>query len=212
MYNHLKAGRLTLLDMHKILKIMNHMYRDLNVENPFGVLALIPLAAVIILFAVVLTELVLRIKDNSAVFLTAVAELFIWFGMLLFVFLYNGGFQEESIFDINTLKISFLPILAVALAVVSGVLWTLYKRVEASSPSYPGNSSANWQQTSPEQYLYASDAIYSGSASSPSPSRAAFGGARRRIGASNGMRHCPNCGAPLQPDSMFCGNCGSPVK
>lgn len=81
--------------------------------------------------------------DKRAVFLTAAAELFVWIGMLLLVFLFNGGLKEKLFFNITVVRISFLPILAAALAVVSGVLWNSYKRMEGASPSHTGYNPAN---------------------------------------------------------------------
>ena len=164
------------------------------IEDPFSLLGLIPLAAVIILVAAVLAELILRLMDKRAVFLTAAAELFVWIGMLLLVFLFNGGLKEKLFFNITVVRISFLPILAAALAVVSGVLWNSYKRMEGASPSHTGYNPANWQQTPSDPYMNAFDTSYYSSASSPRPNKTVFGGARRRGGAFNRMRNYPDYG------------------
>ena len=229
-YNHLKAGKLTLLDMHKIIRAIGAIYRAFEEDDPFTLIGLIPIAALIMLFIVVVAEIVLRILDKEIVFLTAVVELFIWIAVLVFVLVVNGGFKDSFYYSITALRVSFLPILAVVLAVVSGVLWISYKKMNAaspsfagynsspsyagynSSPSYTGNNSANWKMIPSAPYKYDSNKNYNGYASSPDPNKAAFGGARRQGGAPDGRRFCPNCGAPLSSTSRFCGKCGSQVN
>ncbi len=209
-YNHLKAGKLTLLDMHKILKGLGYIYEEFDGKNPFKLIGLIPLAAVIILIAVVVAEIVCRLMDKGVVFLTAAVQIILWFFVLGFVFLFNGS-SRDNFYNISMLRISFLPILAAALAIVSGVLWNSYRKMGASSPTYQGYNPAG-QQPAPGPYNYDSDTIYYGPTSSPGSKNAGFGGAGRQGGPADGMRHCPNCGAPLPPNSKFCGNCGSPVR
>ena len=211
-YNHLKAGKLTLLDMHKILKALGYIYEEFDGKNPFKLIGLIPLAAVIILIAVVVAEIVCRLMDKGVVFLTAAVQIILWFFVLGFVFWFNGSSSANYYsYKISMIRISFLPILAAVLAIVSGVLWNSYRKMGASSPAYQGYNPAG-QQPAPGQYNYDSDTIYYGPTSSPGSKNAGFGGAGRQGGPADGMRHCPNCGAPLPPNSKFCGHCGSPVR
>lgn len=205
-YEHFKAGKLTLLDMHKALDTLGTFSSSFDGPDPFSVLGLLPLAAVIILVAVLIAEVVLRLTDKNVVFISAAAELVIWFITIIFVFFNNLG-AEDALF-----RVSFVPVLAIALAVVSGVLWNTYKRTEAASPSFAGSTSEDWHMAPPSASKSNSDRGFYGYAPSPNPNGASFGESRGPAGAPNGMRHCPNCGAPLPSNSKFCGRCGSPVN